>query len=459
MGDQGRLHLLVRGFHVAVGTGDQPILRRDGRVSRGVRGANVSGYYGLAAATFALPDGPLLFFWLLTIDRLSVALDEPESGAFTPWIWVGLAWGGAMLSKYHGVFLPLGATLYFLVNPPARRWLFRPGPYVALGVGLAIFSPVLIWNAEHGWVSFLFQGGRAVGGGIPRPDYLVMALLAQAAYLFPWIWIPLVGILLRECRHWRQQGTEHERLWLCLAIVPLGVFTLVACFRLVLPHWGLIGLVALFPMLGRNWSARLETRPGPTRKTLAAFATFSCVFLAFTIVEFRYGVLQRDRDGRWGLVDGQRDPTLDLYGWDQVAERINQLGLIDKPGTFVFTRYWYQSAQLAYALGREHPVLCYNADDPRGFAFWSRPDDWVGRDGILVVVGEPEAMARYFGRWFSHVEPVSDFWVERYGKPVRRIGLYRCDQQRFAYPFTFDRAVQLARGPGHADVNQERVAR
>ena len=31
---------------------------------------NVTGYYGLAAATFALPDGPLLFFWLLTIDRL-----------------------------------------------------------------------------------------------------------------------------------------------------------------------------------------------------------------------------------------------------------------------------------------------------------------------------------------------------------------------------------------------------
>ena len=55
---------------------------------------------------------------------------------------------------------------------------------------------------------------------------------------------------------------------------------------------------------------------------------------------------------RWGLVDASRDPTLDLYGWDQVASRIKQLGLIDNPDTFVFTRYWYQSAQLAYALGR-----------------------------------------------------------------------------------------------------------
>jgi len=420
---------------------------------------NISGYYGLAASTFVLPDGPLLFFWLLTIDRLSVALGEPESGRLMPWIWVGLAWGGAMLSKYHGVFLPLGTALYFLLHRPMRRWLFQPGPYLAIGLGLALFSPVVIWNAGHGWASFLFQGGRAVGGRMPRPDYLVVALLEQAAYLFPWIWVPLIVILVRQCRHWRKIVAEHERLWLCLAIVPLGVFTLVACFRPVLPHWGLIGLVALFPILGRNWSAKLEKRPEPTRRILAAFAAFSFVFLAFTMVEFRYGMLQRDRDGRWGLIEGQRDPTLDLYGWDQVARRINQLGLIDKPDTFVFTRYWYQSAQLAYALGREHPVLCYNADDPRGFAFWSRPEDWVGRDGILVVVGEPEAMARYYGRWFSHVELVSDFWVERCGKPVRRIGLHRCVQQQFAYPFAFDRALQLARSPVHADVDQEQRAR
>ena len=37
---------------------------------------NLTAYYGLAASTFALPDGPLLFFWLLTIDRLS---DRNES--------------------------------------------------------------------------------------------------------------------------------------------------------------------------------------------------------------------------------------------------------------------------------------------------------------------------------------------------------------------------------------------
>jgi 4-amino-4-deoxy-L-arabinose transferase-like glycosyltransferase len=420
---------------------------------------NVSGYYGLAASTFALPDGPLLFFWLLTIDRLSVALEDPESRRLMPWIWVGLAWGGAMLSKYHGIFLPIGAVLYVLLHRPMRRWLLQPGPYLALGLGLAVFSPVIIWNARHGWVSFLFQGGRAVGSAAFRPDYVLLALLAQALYLFPWIWAPLVVTVVRECRNWRRIAAVPDRLWLCLAVVPLGVFTLVACFRPVLPHWGLIGLVALFPMLGRNWSARLDMRPKLTRRILAACTAFSLVLVALTILEFRYGLLQRGPGGRWGLIEARNDPTLDLYGWEQVAGQIRQRGLLEVPGTFVFTRYWYQSAQLAWALGGAHPVLCYNSDDPRGFAFWSRPEEWVGRDGILVMVGEPDGQPRYFGRWFRRVEPVTRFWVERNGKPVRRIELFRCIQQRMSYPFTRDRAQQLARGPVPADVGQESRSR
>ena len=96
-------------------------------------------------------------------------------------------------------------------------------------------------------------------------------------------------------------------------------------------------------------------------------------------------------------------------------------------------------------------MLCYNADDPRGFAFWSRPEEWVGRDGILVTVNEPDNLetkthgeAPYYARWFHQVEHISDFWVERGGKPVSHIGLYRCVNQRLAYPFGLDRAERLA---------------
>ena len=155
---------------------------------------NVTVYYTAAAGAFALPDGPLLFFWLLTLDRLAAALDAPHSGRTWPWVQVGLAWGGALLSKYHAVFLPVGMLLYTLVEPTARRWLRRPGPYVASAVGLAAFAPVVGWNATHGWVSFLFQGERAVGNGF-HASTLIAALVLPAFYLFPWIWFRLVSLL------------------------------------------------------------------------------------------------------------------------------------------------------------------------------------------------------------------------------------------------------------------------
>jgi hypothetical protein len=437
---------------------------------------NLTGYYGLAASMFALPDGPLLFFWLLTLDRLSLAVsvgrvkptgDEARQivGPTHPithlryWIEAGLAWGGAMLSKYHAIFIPLGVAAFLLLDRRRRRQLLQPGPYVALAVGLIVFSPVLVWNARHGWVSFLFQGGRAVGGWMPRPDYLARTLLAQAGYLFPWIWIPLVARLIGACRRWPAMSEGPERLWLCVAAFPLAVFTGVACFRLVLPHWGLIGLVPLFPMLGRAWAERLEARPVRFRRRLTAYAGLSLTLIALTLVEFRSGYFQRGGSTHWGVLSDRTDPTLDFYGWDQVAGKIRQLGLVDDPHSFIFTRYWYQSAQIAYALGGDRSALCYNSDDPRGFAFWSRPEDWLGHDGVLVLVGdEPKVIARYFGRWFTKVEPSAEFWVERSGKPVRRIRLYRCLQQRVAYPFAIERGHRLVQR-GSQEGEAERVAR
>ena len=53
-----------------------------------------------------------------------------------PWVSVGLAWGGAMLSKYHAIFLPAGTLLLLVGHRPMRHWLAKPGPYVAIVLGL-----------------------------------------------------------------------------------------------------------------------------------------------------------------------------------------------------------------------------------------------------------------------------------------------------------------------------------
>lgn len=413
---------------------------------------NVTAYHSVAVGTFVLPDGPLLFFWLLTLDRLAVALDS--GGRLGPWLGVGLAWGAAMLSKYHAVFLPMGTMLYLVLDPRARFWLRRPGPYVAIVVGLVLFSPVIWWNATHGWASFAFQGGRALGGLRFRPDTLVAAVLGQAFYLFPWVWGSLVLILVRQGRRCYEElraGQESEagtqsawadRFLLCQAIFPLSVFLAVACTRSVLPHWTLVAFLSLFPLLGRKWAE--EPKQWPRR--LISYPALLLLAVIVVLAQTKTGFLQQGGQGTLGLLKVSRDPTLDLYGWDAVGRELEERGWLDRPNTFLFTSNWYYSGHVAFAT-RNHatPVACYSAGDARSFAFWSQPDDWLGQDGLLISLNGRSIEPHCFDRYFSSIELVGEFQVMRSGAAVRKVRLFHCVRQIVPFPFNEPRSASSAR--------------
>ena len=399
---------------------------------------NLSAYHTAAAGAFALPDGPLLFFWLLTLDRLVVAV---RSEGIRPWLAVGVAWGLALLSKYHAVFLPVGAFAYALTVPRARHLLRNAGPYLAMLVGLMIFAPVIAWNARNGWSSFAFQGARAVGELRFRPDTFMGAIGGQVAYLTPWMWAFLIGSAYVHLRSWiRGEGTDVDRFLLCQSLVPLGAFLAISCTRAVLPHWALVGYLGLMPLLGQSWATAAERAPGRARRRVATLAGVCVAAAAIFAAWERGGLLQREGPGVIPIVPVASDPTVDLYGWPQVAAELRRRGLVDRPGTFVFTSRWYYSGQLAFALGGKTPVLCYNPTDCHAFRQWSRPTDWVGRDGILVSINRSSAEPGFYERWFERIEPLGTFEIERSGAPVRKVRLYRCVNQ--VRPFPFDGVIR-----------------
>ncbi|CAN5805765.1 hypothetical protein BH23PLA1_BH23PLA1_22770 [soil metagenome] len=397
---------------------------------------NLSWYHGAAVGTFVLPDGPLLFFWLLTLERLASAVQRPERWAV--WIGVGLAWGGALLSKYHAVFLPLGFLIFVAVEPTARRLLRQPGPYLALIVGLVGFSPVIAWNAEQGWASFAFQGGRALGALGVRPDELAEAIVGPLLYLSPWLWLALVVVLIRATVRFWNQGAEVpplERLLLCQSWPPLVLFWALSALRPGLPHWGLIGFVSVMPVLGRAWADQLVRRPRATRRRLAVWSALAVSLAVLAVGQSKFGVIPKEGRGALGWLDPAQDPTRDLFGWDQIALELDRRGLLDRPDTFVFSGHWYVSGQLALAVGDRAPVLCYNEGDARGFAYWSRPEDWIGRDGILIAIDDRSAEPDCFERWFDRIEPLGQFEIVRAGATIRPVRLFRCVGQRRAFPF------------------------
>src|SRR4051795_10820292 len=104
------------------------------------------------------PDAPLLVASSFVLYFLAKVL---ATGRGAWWLAVGVATGLALLSKYTALFFGPAILIWLIAVPKLRRWLISPWPYLGGTLAFAMFSPVILWNADHHWVSFLKQFGRA----------------------------------------------------------------------------------------------------------------------------------------------------------------------------------------------------------------------------------------------------------------------------------------------------------
>ena len=108
-------------------------------------------------AILVTPDTPLMFGWTMALWALARLY---RTGDWRWWLVVGLAAGLALEAKYTALFLGPGLLLAMLVVPELRRWWWHPAPYVGGAIALAVFLPNIVWNARHGWQTFVKQFGR-----------------------------------------------------------------------------------------------------------------------------------------------------------------------------------------------------------------------------------------------------------------------------------------------------------
>src|ERR1043166_7726789 len=104
------------------------------------------------------PDAPLLVASSFVLFFLAKVL---ETGRGVWWLAVGAAVGAALLSKYTAMFFGPAILIWLAAVPKLRRWFLSPWPYLGGVLAFAIFSPVILWNADHQWMSFSKQFGRA----------------------------------------------------------------------------------------------------------------------------------------------------------------------------------------------------------------------------------------------------------------------------------------------------------
>src|SRR3981189_2696312 len=165
------------------------------------------------------PDAPLLVASSFVLLCLAKVL---ATGRGVWWLAVGVAVGAALLSKYTALFFGPAILIWLATVPKLRRWLISPWPYLGGIVAFAVFAPVVLWNADHHWVSFIKQLGRARIEDF-RPAFIAELIPTQVAFATPLVWIlGMMGLyaLLR-----RDAGASSARM-----LIISTFWTIVAYF-------------------------------------------------------------------------------------------------------------------------------------------------------------------------------------------------------------------------------------
>lgn len=309
------------------------------------------------------PDSPLLLFWTAAVWALARLVELGRRGVASSgrglfwWMAVGLFGGLALTSKYTAAFLGIGIGLWLLVSPPMRRHLRHPGPWLGLILALAVFAPVIVWNADHGWAGFLRQGGRVTAWQAHRAAQFLGELIGgQAGLATPGIWILCVmGIGLAARHAW--QSRDPGWTLVALLTVPASLyFVWYALGARVQGNWpgiiypaAAVGAAGLLVPIGWAPVGLASVRLGPVWRRLC----WPSIGLGLGVTLLAY---LHAATGAIALPLAVDPIALRLADWDRVATYV-EAARLRTGADFVAADQYALAAELAWTLPSDARVL------------------------------------------------------------------------------------------------------
>jgi 4-amino-4-deoxy-L-arabinose transferase-like glycosyltransferase len=370
------------------------------------------------------PDTPALLFWILGCYALARIW---RSGHCGWWYLAGLAFGLTMISKYTGLLLIAAAVAWILFSPAMRAWLRRREPYLAALVALAVFSPVLWWNAGHDWASFAKQFGRVL-------DHAPQAGLAnagafvgiQAAFVSPLMFVfALAGTAIATRR-----GLLHKQAnWLLLALAsaPMLLFFLLhALTDKVLPQWpsaayptAIVAAVAAFQHRAGDPASRRWPRWGFAAAPWLGLAMSLGMYLQMTLPLVP--------------VAAARDPFSKFIGWQGLAEAAGEAMRAEHAG-YIATREYGTNSILVYYLPRD--TVVFQASEPWRYTNLPPVDQAMlaATTGLFLTSANADK-ADELRPHFNSVELIATIQRGRTGDPIEAFHLYRLTGYRGGVPY------------------------
>jgi 4-amino-4-deoxy-L-arabinose transferase-like glycosyltransferase len=387
-----------------------------------------------AGSTLITIDSPYACAWGWAC---VLALHAVRTEALWAWLLVGLIVGLGILAKYTMVvFLP-SVALFLLLSPVHRRQLLTPGPWAMVAVASLAVVPILVWNAQHEWVTF--QHVAQLAGLKPRdPDRPSTGIqwLGPLNYvggqfaLLLGTWFVLWAVAVVRFAPWRDNDEGRRFLW-CLSVpmflLFLGFSPKTGGGELNWPITAYLSgsvLAAIgYAQYGRGW--------------MHAIVAATCILgLTATVFLFASPAIHPAMERIVGQPTvtnptpiRKLDPTCRLRGWRDLAAAVDevcdQLRARGEDPVVVGTG-WTLPGQLGVYC-RQHPrVYCIGSlqgERLSQYDLWHNPMDhpesFRGRPFVLVGSVHRDTLQA-----FAEVEPARTIRVQVGDRPIAEFTLW-----------------------------------
>ena len=395
------------------------------------------------SSSFAVPDAPLFMCWAGVLFFIERALIRQSPRA---WYGVGLFLGLGMLSKYAILLLASAIFLLLIFHRPWRFWLRRPEPYLALLIGLLLFSPVLIWNYQHDWASYSFQVTQRVTHSFnPRIHVLIADILIRLSPL---------GVLALCCE-WRPlrkaraalagmeasaaspelKRKQQRLLFQGVTLIPVAFLLTLSLGMAIKMNWLSPAFLGTLPFIAAHilkdhgkYSVQRLWKPMILGFLMTYGFALHYASIGWPGIEYRqssarpfaFSELTKE------LIEVERD-------WAQSLENSGR-----RPAIAGIDRY-VMASQISFYLRKLTPaneavpeVNSQNLFGRQGlmYSFWEPRQSWIGRN--LIVVGyRPEDLSdEKIAPWFERVAEIKSRSLFKNGMPAGHV------YYRFGYSYT-----------------------
>ncbi|MDI6714747.1 MAG: glycosyltransferase family 39 protein [Thermodesulfovibrio sp.] len=294
-------------------------------------------------------DSPFILFWLVSMYLFLLALEKRK----IYWVILGFTIGFGLLTKYTMAFFYVCMLLYLLKE---KDYFKNSYLYLCLFISLVVFSPVIIWNFQHNWVTLKHTAGQAhlYEGFKISLKYFAEFIGSQLIVVTPLVFVLGLYLIIKEkiLRHFVPQNDikrdKNGRIinirWFLISFsMPVFVFFFLKSLQgKVQANWAMPTYIAFVIAIAYAYERKILKK-----------ITYIAIIVAtiFTFINYSLPYLN---------LPSKIDPSARLKGWNELGLKVSEIKKsLEKEGKVIIFSDRYQiSSELAFYVQGKSRVYC-----------------------------------------------------------------------------------------------------